>query len=203
MYLTWKFWRTLAVGAFLCLSNQAYAAVANLSVDVPKTAYLQWLSSSSDSMTSEDGDGTFAMDPYVGGAVTQLTQPSDKTAYLGVMCNSLAGYNLTLTASGSGVTTTTGKLSTAGGTPITFTASLSQVGASFSGGTTANTALDLTGATASGDTVHTAEADLPMTAAAPNVWQLTFSLPAISSVADGLIMSGTYTGGVTATISLK
>ena len=42
-----------------------------------------------------------------------------------------------------------------------------------------------------------------MTAAAPNVWQITFSLPVINTVADGLIMSGTYTGGVTATVALK
>jgi hypothetical protein len=42
-----------------------------------------------------------------------------------------------------------------------------------------------------------------MAIGSPNVWQLDLSLPVISTVADGLIQSGTYTGGITATISLK
>lgn len=190
-------------GAAILFASPVEAAVGNLTVDVPKTAYIEWLTASSDAMTSVDGDNTFAFDPYVGGAVTQLTQPADKVSYLGVMCNSLAGYTISLTANGAGATATTGQLTIAGGTPIVYTASLSQVGATFTAGTTASTSLDLTGGTASGGTVHTAEADLPLEAASPNVWQLSFSLPAISTVADGLIMSGTYSGGVTATVALK
>jgi hypothetical protein len=194
----------VAVLAMLTLyTTQSQAAVGNLTVDVPKTAYVEWLSASSDAMTSVDGGNAFAFDPYIGGAMTQLTQPADKVAYLGVMCNSLAGYTITLTANGAGATATTGRMTIAGGQPVTYTAALAQVGASFSGGTTASTSLDLTGGGISGGTVHAAEADLPMAAASPNVWQLTLSLPTISSVADGLIMSGTYSGGVTATVALK
>jgi len=182
---------------------QLTAAVNDLTVFVPKTAYIEWLSASGDAMTSVDGDNSAAFDDYVGGAVTQLTQPADKVTYLGVMCNSLAGYQITFAASGGGATAATGRMTIAGGTPITYTGTLAKVAGSFTAGTTASTSLDLTGATVSGDTAHTAEADLPMTAAAPNVWELTLSLPVISSVADGLIMSGSYTGGITATIALK
>jgi hypothetical protein len=154
-------------------------------------------------MTSVDGDNSEAFSAYVGGAVTQLTQPADKDTFLGIMCNSLAGYDVTLTALNTGATASTAAMTIAGGTDLTYTAALTKVGASFTAGTTASASLDLTGATASATSVHTAEADLPMAAASPNVWQLSFSLPLISSVSDGLIMSGTYSGGVTATIALK
>ena len=90
-----------------------------------------------------------------------------------------------------------------GGTSLTYTATLAKEASSFTAGTTASASLDMTGALVSGTSVHTAEADLPMAAASPNVWKLTYNLPVISSVSDGLIMSGTYSGGVTATIALK
>lgn len=189
--------------ALFCSSSALEAALGDLTVDVPKTAYIEWLTNPTDAMTSVDGDNTAAFAAYVGGAITQLTQPADKDVYVGVMCNSLAGYDLTLTASNAGATATTGAMTIAGGTAVTYTATLAKEAASFTAGTTASTSLDLTGATVSGTTVHTAEADLPMAAASPNVWKLTLSLPVISSVSDGLIMSGTYAGGVTATIALK
>lgn len=193
-------------GIFLLIllaSAQGFAAVGSLTVDVPKTAYIQWLPTAATAMTSVDGDNTAAFANYVGGAVTQLTQPANKDVFLGVMCNSLAGYDLTLTANNSGSTTTTGEMTITGGTNLTYTATLAKEASSFSSGTTASTSLDLTGATVSGTTVHTAEADLPMTAASPNVWKVTLALPTISSVSDGLIMSGTYSGGITATVALK
>ena len=182
--------------------TQLFAAVGDLSVIVPKTAYVEWLTNSTDAMTSVNGDNSASFADYVGGASTQLTQPANKDTYIGVMCNALTGYNLTLNG-GAGATATTGKLTLAGATDLVFTATLVKEASTFTAGTTAGIALDLTGATVSGDTVHTAEADLPLTAASPNVWKLTYSLPTISSVADGLIMSGTYSGGVTATIALK
>ena len=179
------------------------AALGDLTVDVPKTAYIEWLTTSADTMTNVDGPNSYAFDPYVGGAITQLTQPADKDMFIAVMSNSLAGYNLSLTATNAGATATTGTLEQAGSAPITYTAGLTKVAASFTAGTVAAPSLDLTGATVSGTSSHTAEADLPMAAASPNVWQLAMSLPVISTVADGLIMSGSYTGGVTATIALK
>jgi len=188
---------TLFVGSTL------YSALNDITVDVPKTAYIEWLTASTDAMTSVDGDNSAAFDAYVGGAVTQLTQPADKDTYLGVMCNSLAGYNVTLTASNAGATATTAVMTIAGGTSLTYTCTLAKEASTFTAGTTASTSLDLTGSGVSGTTSHTAEADLPLTAAAPNVWKLTYSLPTVSSVADGLIMSGTYSGGVTATVALK
>ena len=196
----------ISLGFAICLifiTSQVFSAVGNLTVDVQKTAYIEWLTNSSDAMTSVDGDNSAAFDAYVGGAVTQLTQPADKATYLGVMCNSLAGYDVTLTALNAGATASTGAMTIAGGTALTYTATLAKEAATFTAGTTASTSLDLTGATVSATTVHTAEADLPMAAASPNVWKLTYSLPTVSSVADGLIMSGTYSGGVTATIALK
>ncbi|MCB1135123.1 MAG: hypothetical protein KDK78_02540 [Chlamydiia bacterium] len=189
------------VGLLVGIAASGQAAVANLTVDVPKTAYIEWLTASSDTMASVDGDNTYTIDAYLGGAVTQLTSPADKICYLGVMCNALTGYEVTLTGSGT-TTGSTAQLTQAGATPITFTAALAQVGASFSGGTSTGGTLDLTGGSVSASTTHTAEADLPMAAASPNVWQITVSLPSITTVADGLIMSGTYTGSITATIAL-
>ncbi len=189
------------LGMLFALATTSHAAVASLSVDVPKTAYIEWLSASSDTMASVDGDATYAFDPYIGGAVTQLTSPAAKSVFIGVMCNALTGYEVTLTGSGT-PTASTGQMTQAGASPIAFTATLSTVGASFSGGTSTGGALDLTGATVSASTTHTAEADLPMAAASPNVWQIDLALPTISTVADGLIMSGTYTGSITATIAL-
>jgi hypothetical protein len=194
--------RWILAGMLLLSAGSAQAAVANLTVDVPKTAYIEWLTASADNMTSVNGDNTFAFDPYVGGAITQLTNPAVKPIYIGVMCNSLAGYDLTFSA-GAGATGTTGLMVQPGAANITYTAALSRVGGTFTGGTTASETLDLTGGSASGSTVHVAEADLPMAIGSPNVWQLDLSLPVISTVADGLIQSGTYTGGITATISLK
>jgi len=182
--------------------TQLYAAVEDLSVTVPKTAYVEWLTNSTDAMTSVNGDNSASFADYVGGASTQLTTPANKDVFIGVMCNALTGYNLSLNA-GAGATVTTGKMTLAGATDLVFTGALAKVASSFTGGTTTGVNLDLTAATVSGDTVHTAEADLPMAAASPNVWKLTLSLPTISTVADGLIMSGTYTGSITATIALK
>lgn len=187
----------------LFATTQAFAAVGNLSVVVPKTAYIQWLTASTDAMTAVNGDNSASFADYTGGAATLLTKPADKDTYIGVMCNSLAGYRVTLTAANAGATATTGKMTISGGTALTYTAALTKVTASFTAGTTAATSLDLTGTGASCDTSHVAEADLPLTAAAPNVWKLTFSLPTTTGVSSGLIMSGTYSGGVTATVALK
>ncbi len=183
-------------------ASQIHAAALTLTVDVPKTAYIQWLATAGATMTSVDGDITEAFAAYTGGAMTQLAQPANKSVYIGLMSNSLAGYDLTLTGANT-PTATTAQMTIAGGTNLTYTCTLATEAGSFTGGTTASDSLDLTGGTVSGTTVHTAEADLPMTDSAPNVWNLTFSLPTVSAVSDGLIMSGTYTGSVTATVAMK
>ena len=134
--------------------------------------------------------------------MTQLTQPANKSVYIGLMSNSLAGYNVTLTGANS-PTATTAQMTLAGAANLTYTCTLTKENATFTGGTTASASLDLTGGTVSATSVHTAEADLPLADNDPNVWNLTFALPTISTVADGLIMSGTYTGSVTATVAMK
>lgn len=199
-----KIWILRALVAIGILSpiHKSYSAVADLTVDVPKTAYIEWIATAATAMSSVDGDGSYAFDPYVGGAVTQLTSPAAKNIFLGVMCNSLAGYDVTLNA-GAGATATTGRMTIAGGTPIDFTGTLTKEAGTFTAGATAAPSLDLTGGSVSATSVFAAEADLPMAAASPNVWRLSLALPVISTVADGLIMSGTYTGQVTATIALK
>lgn len=203
MSLTRKF-RFFAVGLFLTVAfvgNTLSAAVQDLTVDVPKTAYIEWLTASGDTMTSVDGNNTAAFDPYVGGAVTQLTQPANKDAFIGVMCNALTGYTLSLTGTGT-TTATTGQMTLAGATPIVYTGSIAQVAGSFAVGATVATNIDLTGATPSATVTFAAESDLPLAAASPNVFTVTASLPTVSTVADGLIMSGTYAGGYTATVAL-
>lgn len=189
---------------FLLLLTQAQieAAGLTLTVDVPKTAYVQWITNSSDPVTAVNGDLSNPLSPYTGGAMTQLTSPSAQGVYLAIMCNSLAGYDITLTGANA-TDATTANMTQAGSTAIAYTCTLAKVAGTFTGGTVASTAVDLTGATASGTTTHAAEADLPMDSSSPNVWDLGFSLPVINTVADGLIMSGTYTGSVTATITLK
>ena len=129
----------LAFLFFACPS--LHAAIGNLTVVVPKTAYLEFLTNSTDAMTSVNGDNTFAIDPYVGGAVTQMTSPVLKDIYLGVMCNSLAGYDLTLTASNAGATASTGAMTVAGGTAITYNTTLTKIASSFTAGTIASTSL--------------------------------------------------------------
>lgn len=199
-----KFSRLLALTACVgsLVGSSAFAGQQDLSVIVPKTAYIEWLSTSGSAMASVNGNNSASFSDYSGGAVTQLTQPSNKVVYLGVMCNSLAGYDLTLTAVGSNATATTGELSQSGATPITYTTTLAQAGG-IASGATVNLSLNLVGSTQSIRTSYATEADLPLTAAAPNVFSLTTALPAISSVADGLIMSGTYTGGYIATVVLR
>ncbi len=184
------------------ISGRTHAAGLTLTVDVPKTAYLQWITNTSDPITNIDGDLPDAFSPYTGGAMSQLTNPATQAVYLGVMSNSLAGYEINFVGANS-PTTTSAQMTQAGAGNITYTCALTQVPASFSAGTTASTSLDLTGGTMSASTSHVAESDLPMNNASPNVWDIGFSLPAITSIADGLIMSGTYTGAVTATITMK
>lgn len=196
-------WHLALVVGVMLTAARLTGATLTLTVDVPKTAYIQWLNNSTDAMTNVNGDNTVAMNPYVGGAMTQLTQPANKTTYLGIMCNALTGYDVTMTALNTGATASTGRLVITGGAPLTYTATLAKVAASFTAGATAAPSLDLTGASVSATAVFAASTDLPMLAVSPNVWQMTFSLPVISSVADGLIMAGTYTGGVTATVALK
>lgn len=194
---------SLYVGvALFFTATPLFGAVDSLSVVVPKTAYIQWLANSSDAMTAVNGDGTAAFADYTGGASVLLTKPADKDLYIGVMCNSLAGYRVTLNG-GTGATATTARMTMVGATPITYTAAMSKVASTFTAGTTASTSIDLTGAGASADTAHVAEADLPLAANAPNVWKVTLSLPTITGVSSGLIMSGTYSGGITATVALK
>lgn len=176
-------------------------AVMDLTVDVPKTAYVEWLTNSGDTMTAVDGDNTVAYDPYVGGALTQLTSPAVKTTYLGIMCNALTGYQITLTGTGT-TTATTGQMTLAGASPIDYTAGIGQVAGTFALGATVSMNINMTGATPSATVTFAAESDLPMTAAAPNVFSFSNTLPVIATVADGLIMSGTYSGGYTVTVSL-
>lgn len=201
MFNRLAFTGTMAATIVLCAST-AEAAVQTLDTTVPATIYIEWMANNSDPMTSVDGDYATGFDNYLGGALTQLVSPANKEAFIGIMCNNLPGYELTFTAS-SAASATTGSLTLAGATDLTYTATLTEVAGSFSAGTTRTNALDLTGATVSGDVVFGVEADMPMTAAAPNRYKLTLALPSISTVSDGLIMAGAYTGSITATVALK
>jgi hypothetical protein len=178
-------------------------SLPDLLVADPPTVYVEWLTSAGDTMTSADGDNSQAFDPYLGGAASQMQTPTDKDLYVGVMCNRTTGYDLTLTASNSGATTTTAIMTRPSGSDMTYTAALTKVSGTFAAGATASTQLDLTGATASGSAVFATNGDLPLAAASPNVWKVTNNLPSISGVSDGIIISGSYSGGITATVVLK
>lgn len=183
--------------------SSAYGALGDITASVPKVAYLDWLLTPTDAMTEVDGDNNDTFVNYVGGPMTQLVQPVNKKSYLGVMCNSLAGYDIILTANNAGATAGGGNMVTAGGQPLGFNITLTAVPASVTAGTTVSISLDLTGGTASITTAHTVEGDLPMDANSPNVFEFDWGLPVITTIADGLIMAGTYVGGVSATVVLK
>jgi hypothetical protein len=154
-------------------------------------------------MTDVDGDGNKAFNPFDGGPSILLRQSPPIDFFIGVMCNSLSGYEITLTTGSGTTTTTTGELTSGGGSKMTYSATLSKVNGTFAAGAVASANLDLTGSTASASAVFGSTADLPLEAASPNVWQLAASLPLINSVSDGLMMAGTYSGIITASVSLK
>lgn len=193
-----------ALGVLLLVTEAALdGAISDLSTSDPPTLYIQWLNSSASPMTDANGDLSTAANPFTGGAMVQLTHPVPKDVFLGVMINRLSGYDVTLTAGGGGATATTGRMTVTGGSPMTYTCSLTKVAGSFKGGTVADPSLDLTGSSKSATAVFVADADLPLQTTAPNYWRLTFTFPSFNTVADGLIFSGTYTGTITATAVIK
>jgi len=171
-------------------------------VDSP-SAYIQWLTHASDPITQVDGNNTIALDPYQGGPAILMSHSPGKALYIGVMCNRLTGYDLTLTATNSEATSTSTRLIVSGGSDLILSATLEKESGTFTGGATASTQLDLTGGSASGTAVFAENSDLPLTTIAPNVWKLTVMPPSISSVSNGLIMNGNYERGITASISLR
>lgn len=177
--------------------------ITDISLGDPPTFYIQWLDSISTPMDSADGDNSYSLDPYLGGAATQLLSPMPYDIYIGAMCNQKSGYEIFLQANGGGATITTGKLFKSGATSITYTASLTKVASTFSSGAVASTNIDLTGSTPSCEAVFDKNNDVPRKIADANVYHLSLSLPQITSVTDGLIMEGTYSGSITATISAK
>lgn len=197
-------WKTIGITIIRLLSAaQVHGAVSDLSYPGAPAVYVQWLDSTGATMSETDGSNTYDFDPYLGGGMTQLSRPADKVVYIGVMCNQLAGYDLTLTADNGGATASTARLTTPGATPLTYSGVLTKYTPSFTAGTTAVASLDLTGVGISATAVFAGPSDLPLQAANPNVWVLTLSLPVVSSVADGLIMAGSYSGQITATVSLQ
>lgn len=177
-------------------------ALNNLSTGDPPTAYIQWLDSPSEAMSNPDGGSSMAFSPYMGGATTLLSAPPSKDFYLGVMCNRLNGYTVSLTAMNE-ASSTTAKMTSSSGRVMTYTCSLSRVSGTFAAGATTTISLDLTGNTPSATASFATTGDLPLTTQAPNVWRLSATLPSVSGVNDGLIVAGSYSGGVTATISVR
>lgn len=177
------------------------AAVEDLTVDVPKTSYIEWIANPSDPVTQVNGDLNVSFDPFVGGPITQLVTPVMKTTYLAIMCNALTGYQITLTGTGT-TTTTSGEMALAGAASLDYTTNFTTVAGTFAAGATVSINVDMTGATPSASVTFASESDLPMAAASPNVFSFSNTLPTISTVADGLIMAGTYSGGYTVVVSL-
>jgi len=188
---------------FFCTWMTKTHALSDLLVTDPATVYIQWLEQATDPITEADGSNAMSFNSYIGGAATQLSSPSAKELFIGVMCNRIAGYTITLTASNSGATATTAKMTIPGGSHLSYTANLSKVSGSFAAGSNTNMSLDLTGASVSASANFASNDDLPLTTIAPNVWKITTSLPSIDDVTGGLIPSGTYQGGITAVISLQ
>ncbi len=192
-----------ALAILLGFGCQAQCAISDLLVADPATVYIQWLNTSSSPMTEADGDLSTSAVPFSGGAMVQLSNPVPKECYLGLMINRISGYDVTLTASNSGATATTAHMTVTGGADMVYSCSLAKIPSTFKGGTVAADSLDLTGGAKSATAVFVAEPDLPLATTEPNIWRLTFTFPNISSVSDGLILSGTYTGGITATVVIK
>lgn len=192
-----KWWLWVFIFPQLCWG------LADLNFGDPPTAYLQWLSSPSDVMTEANGSSSVAIDPYVGGAVSQLSQPPDQVLYLGVMCNRRDGYHVYFTAQNSGATASTAKMTLPGGSDLTYTVSVSTEAATFSSGAFPSSNVNLTGATPTASCNFQNNSHVPRKTDERNVWRVTVQLPVIASVSDGLIMEGTYSGGFTATATMQ
>ncbi|MBB65831.1 MAG: hypothetical protein CMO81_12300 [Waddliaceae bacterium] len=175
-------------------SSTIYPCGSDLTYPGPATVCIQWFDTPS-AMDQADGDASTSFNDYGGGAATQLTSPGAVDMYLEVMCNRLEGYDVIITALNSGASSTQGNLDNSGQT-ITYTANLSV----YSGmnGATPSLNLDLTGSSSSISVVFT-ELQLPLIINTPNIYRLRVSVPNISSVSDGLIVSGNYSGGFNAT----
>jgi len=186
-----------------CLASMPLKALADLTVGESATAYIQWLSSASDPMTDADGGASIPFTPYLGGASVQMLSAPSKDFYIGIMCNRTAGYTVTLTSTTAGATSTTAKFTIAGGSEIVYTAAISKEAGTFSAGANTSHSINLTGSTPSITVSFATESDLPLSATAPNVWKISASVPDITNVADGLVMAGSYQGGITAVVSLR
>lgn len=145
----------------ILILNSLCAAEGNLSVHVPKTAYIQWLSGPSEAMTkSGDSEIKFSLSP--------LAKRSQEL-YLGVMCNSLNGYNISfIAAHAKGAKSAEAR--SLSGKSIGYLVDLRPVNSSILG--SAKTCLDLRGQVPSLSVSFTNENQLPMDAHRANVWRL-------------------------------
>jgi len=98
----------LAGGTLLALlvHSELFGATGTFTFEIPKTAYVGWIKSPTGSMMGTGRSDTLHFEKD--GRLSEATQ---EEFYLGVMCNSLAGYDLILMANNPGATAQTGRVS--------------------------------------------------------------------------------------------
>lgn len=183
MFCSW--FRLFAI--FLCFSlHSLFAANSYLSVQIPKTGYIQWFKSSQTTMNS----------PAETSISLHFHKHKDtEELFLAIMCNSLSGYEITFIATDALGPDSATAISSNNST-IEYTASLVEENGSFKSGTIRNTQLDLTGSRSSVQVWFQTPSSLPMEAHRPNVFKL-ITQPSTK------LQSGTiYIGGITAILHL-
>lgn len=168
----------------IIFSFSLMAVQQQVSVQVPKTAYVQWLPVASAEM-SQAAD-TVAHFEFTG-------QMKEQNLYLGIMCNSLNGYEVIFVAEGA-VDAASADARGSDGSTIVYSGKLDAEGWSLRGAVPA-TSLDFTGAQPSiRVTFPTAEA-LPLMPYQRNVFKLTLTT-------KDAVPQGPYYGRITAIVRL-
>jgi len=183
-----KFLKIYCFLIFFLFATPLFAARQSIRVTVPKTAYIQWLSHSEASMTAVGETSTFV-------ELSGDEMAPNQELYLGIMCNSLDGYEIRL-ISAHPVDTNTAEARDSNGSVLHYTADLEKVTHTFRGQSMSSLSLDLTGSQPSIRLSFYSGGALPLEPFAPNVFRLTVTANTNTR------KRGIYTDRITAILNL-
>ena len=156
-----------------------------ITVSVPKTAYLQWVESPGQMMTSTSQTSK----------TIHFSDPYSKDFYLAVMCNSLSGYEIALTAISS-ISDDSAIAVGSYGNDLEYKVQLFPETRTFLGGTIHSYNLNLSGSSPSIRVFFQSPSSLPMRSNRPHVWRV------VATPTSSLRANEVYTGGIIATVFL-
>jgi hypothetical protein len=178
---------------FLSISDIAISAEKIINYNIPKVGYIQWLAAPKDAIT-DTFDNTIVF-KFSGEKEQNDASAVTQDLFLGMICNSLDGYQISFFAS-SPINSQTAYATSDNGQSITYQATLEELPGTFHNQSKRAINFDLLGLKNSVTVSFLNEESLPLSYLKPNVLKMTLT------VLDAEIYPEDYMGSITAIMSL-